>query len=243
MSDVRDMKILLSLTFILMALTACGDDAGSGGAPPSSNVRFTVQVLDAQTPDVLEGVELCVADQPDIPCAVSDAQGNVELSLPANSELMIRCEGPEHGPMYMTWTIGDADIDADTFRIVKSGTIDALLGIAGAEAWPEQGAIIANVYSDLDAKEPVAGASFVISPAAGGPVYLDETPLPDPELTATTIGGPGVFFDIEDGEITIRASHEHPCRLGLGWQADTADSVRSRVFAGGLSSVTFVCAP
>ena len=242
------MKKLLSVAAAVV-LISCddGDTSGAGGEPAElPDITFKVVLLDATAAvdTVLEGVEVCVADRSDIPCAVSDANGSIELELPANSELMLRCEGPTHGPMYMTWTIGQDDIDADTFRIIASPTMDALMVIAGAEQWPERGAIIVNVYEDLATRDKlVAGATFTLTPDGGDPVYVSEAPLPDPELEATTIGGPGVFLDLVDGEVTVSIDHPRPCSGGLGWETGSATSLRSKIFAGGLSSVTFVCPP
>lgn len=44
---------------------------------------FTVQLLDAQSPTPLEGVEVCAAENPDVERATSDVDGNVVLTLPS----------------------------------------------------------------------------------------------------------------------------------------------------------------
>jgi hypothetical protein len=224
-----------------------GGQGGAGGAP-AETITFTVTLTDALAaePTVLAGVEVCAADRDDVPCATSDGDGFVEMELPANSELMLRCAGADYGPMYMTWAIGESDIAAGQFGLIAENRMMPLFVIAGAEAWPEKGAILVNVYDELEARDTrVAGATFTISPdEGGGPVYVNEQPLPDPELEATTLGGPAVFFDLEDGEVEITVAHpDRDCVAGFGWPGASPASLRSRIFAGGLSSITFVCPP
>jgi hypothetical protein len=101
------------------------------------------------------------------------------------------------------------------------------------------------VYEDLETRTTrVAEATFTIAPATGGgPVYVSAQKLPDPSLTASTEGGPAVFFDL-DGEVTITIAHPtRACVGGFGWAAGDERSLRSKVFPGGLSNVTFVCPP
>src|SRR5688572_27512055 len=177
------MKIWLIPSLLLTTSIACTDavtDGGTGGAGGGdpTTVSFTVRIVDATlTPETpLEGVEICAAERPDVPCATSDADGYVALTLPAKSELMLRCEGKNHGPAYMTWAIGTTDIDAGNFSLLDKTKTGLLLTLAGAESWPQSGAITVNVYEDLVTRdERVAGATFAITPVGGGgPVYVSE---------------------------------------------------------------------
>jgi hypothetical protein len=221
-----------------------GGGGGSGGA---ASIAFSVRLVDptAATETPLVGVEVCAAGHPEIACSTSDADGNVLLELPAGSELMLKCEGPLHGPMYMTWAIGTEDIAAGDFGILEKAKLGALVGFSGAMEWPAKGAVLANVYEDLvERDQRVAGATFAIVPAAGGPVYVSEGKLPDPSLQASTTGGPAVFFDEVDGEVTVTIAHPtRTCYGGFGWPTSSSLSLRSRVFPGGASTVTFVCPP
>lgn len=225
-----------------------GNGGGGSGGAPSNGIVFSVQIVDATTspPLPLKSVEVCAADRPDIACATSDADGRLTLSLPVDSELMLRCEGPSHGPMYMTWAIGSDDIDAGTFSLLDKTKMAALVTFSGAMEWPAKGAILANVYEDLVKRDQrVAGATFTITPdAGGGPVYVSDAKLPDPSLAASTAGGPAVFFDLDPGEVTIAIGHPtRTCTGGFGWKTASSSALRSKIFAEGLSSVTFVCPP
>lgn len=224
---------------LLLLASAC-----EPAADPDTTIAFHVRIVDALAAMPLEGVEVCAAEHPEVECAISDADGDVALELPASTELMLRCEGAEHGPAYMTWTIGDEDIDAGSFGLLDVTRTGLLLGLSGAQAWPDQGAITVNVYEDLALRDTrVADVTVRVSPAGGGPVYIGEAKLPDPTLTASTVGGPAVAFDLV-GDVTV--SIEHPtrtCTAGFGWSTSSPTALRSRIFPGGLSNVTFVCPP
>jgi hypothetical protein len=225
-----------------LALTFACDPASLAEA----RIELTVVLVDATaaTPTPVAGIEVCVHDRPDVPCATSDAAGRIDMLLPAEAEILLRCEGAGYGPAYMTWTIGSEDIDAGSFNMIPTTSQDALVLLSGATEWWETGAVGVNVYDELVRRDTrVEGATFTIAPVGRGPTYLGEARRPDPTLTASTIGGPGVFYDIPDGEQVIVTIH-HPtrtCRAGLGWATDDEASLRTRVFAGAISFITFVC--
>ena len=91
----------------------------------------------------------------------------------------------------------------------------------------------------------MAGATFTIAPkSGGGPTYISAAKLPDKTLTASTEGGPALFFDLDPGEVTLTIAHpDRQCVGGFGWEAGDDKSLGSKIFAGGLSNVTFVCPP
>jgi hypothetical protein len=219
--------------------------ASTGTGTPFQSVQFDVSFVDAQSGDPLAGVEICAADRADVPCATSSASGAVSMRLPQKSELMLRCKSASHGPGYMTWTIGTADINAGTFGLLSSTSHKALYSFAGGKEFDKRGAITVNVYTDLVKRnERVAGATLSIMPTGSvGPVYIGENKFPDPMLKATTTGGPGLFVDVESGEVSITLAHPTlKCDPGFGWAGDGPLTLRAKIFAGGLSNVTFVCA-
>lgn len=227
----------------LFVTTACGPESS---ADPL--IELTVVLVDAtaavETP--VAGVEVCVHERPDLACAVSDDAGRIAIMLPASSEILLRCEGAGYGPAFMTWTIGVTDIDAGRFNVIPTGSQDALVLLSGARSWWDTGAVGVNAYDELVRRDtPVAGATFTIEPVFSGPTYLSEMRRPDQRLTASTAGGPGVFYDIPDGTEVVVTIH-HPtreCRAGFGWATGRETSLRTRVYAGALSFITFVCPP
>jgi hypothetical protein len=238
------MKILrLAACSLLLAACAADDET----APPAlALIGFEVSFRDALTGDPLADVEICADGYPEVACATSDAAGDVALDLPADSEVMLRCQSPTHGPAYMTWALGGGDIDAGSFGLLASGVQEGLFAIAGGTDYEHRGAITVNVYTDLVERDAwVAGATMTMTPATSvGPVYVSEERSPDPDLEASTSGGPGVFVDVEPGEASVTIAHPTlACEPGFGWPSPEPLTLRTRVFAGALSNVTFVCPP
>jgi len=226
------------------ALAACPDE----GADAPSDITFTVRFVDAVAPDSgpLVGVEVCVAERADIACDVSDAGGRVMLVVPADTDILLRCHGASHGPAFMTLRTGKDDLDAGVFQLLEEDFQSAFVELAGADDWPTTGAITANVYEDIvDRTTRVADVTFTILPAGGGPTYAGDARLPDPTLGATTLGGPAIFYDRQAGEeVAITVAHpSRTCTGGFGWPGGDARTLRTRVYAGAISNVTFICPP
>jgi hypothetical protein len=236
----------------VLLLSACNQSpmiTPDGGPPPTDagppTIQFTVRLVDAMSMAALEGVEICAADRPDVACAMSNADGQVTMRLPPNSELMLRCANNDYGPFLMTWAIGTSDIDAGTFSLLAVNIQNAFVIFSGATMWPATGGVTANIYEDIVQRNVrVEGATVTITPTA--PLtYVGTNRMPDPTATATTTGGPGLFYDIPPGEVTVTISHPtRTCTGGSGWPvAGDNRSLRTRVYAGALSNVTFVCPP
>jgi hypothetical protein len=255
-------RALAFLSFSIVTFTGCAVDSGGGGpatddpAPaqtepeaaksPATPIAFHVKVIDARSQEILPGVEVCAADRPEIACATSGSDGMLDMQLPPDSELMLRCQSATHGPAYMTWTIGRLDIDAGTFSLLEKSAAETFIALSGGTQSATQGAITVNVYEDLVKRDKrVAGASFTITPNTGaGPTYVGKSKLPDRSLTSSTDVGPGLFYDLAPGDVTITISHPtRKCTGGFGWKTNDATALRSRIFGGGLSNVTFVCPP
>jgi hypothetical protein len=237
------MKRML-LVLAALGLIACSGDDGASEPTSDPQIHFQVSFVDAQSGAALSDVQLCVPGHDDVGCVTSDASGHVELDLPKDAELMLRCESPSHGPAYMTWALGKLDIDAGKFGLLAKNSQNTLLLLAGATDTANLGAITVNVYTDLvNRDERVPGGTATLSPATGiGPVYISDQKLPVPALTAMTVGGPALFVDVAPGDAVVTFAHPTlPCEAGFGWPTDDPLSLATQVFAGGISNVTFVC--
>lgn len=238
---------LFVLVFLGLAMMGCSGDDGASedqGKTPVTSIDFQVAFADAQNGNALEGVEICAAGRDDVPCATSDANGSVALALPADSQLMLRCQSATHGPAYMTLALGQDDMDVGKFGLLNKTSQNLLLALSGAEDTADHGAITVNVYTDLVKRdERVAGGAATLFPDTGKPaVYVSDKKLPDPTLEAMTLGGPGVFVDVPPGEAVVTFSHPSMiCEPGFGWPTEDPLSLATEVFPGAISNVTFVC--
>jgi hypothetical protein len=237
---------LFVLAFLALGMVGCSAEDGATDAEKTAitSIDFQVAFADAQTGGVLEDVEICAAGRDDVPCATSDAQGHVALALPADSELMLRCQSSTHGPAYMTLAIGHEDTNVGKFALLTKTSQNLLLVLSGADDTTDHGGITVNVYTDLEKRdERVAGGAATLFPDTGKPaVYVSDAKLPDPALDAMTLGGPGLFVDIPPGDAVVSFSHPSSvCGPGFGWPTDDSLSLATQVFPGAISNVTFVC--
>ncbi len=221
-------------------------DASSDAPFKPSAVTLSVRFIDAATRDPLVGVRVCAAERDEVPCSTTRADGGVTIALPADSELMLACTIETHAPMYMTLKTPAANFDVGIFRLIDKKTAAAFVVAAGAPEDPARGIVLANVYDELERREQrVADATFTLDPAEGtGPVYGGAIGVPVPGLTGSTTGGPGMFFNLSPGNRTVKIAHpSRRCVRGFGWPTPSETSIRTKVYAGGLSTVTFVCPP
>lgn len=239
----RTPRILVCLGLLAPAL-ACDD----GGSEAAGDITFTVRFVDAVAPDSgpLVGVEVCVAERPDLACETTDRDGRVVITVPADSDILLRCHGASHGPAYMTLHTDTNDMDVGVFQLLEEDFQAAFVQLAGGTIWPATGAITANVYESIvDRTTRVADVTFTITPSGGGPTYAGASRLPDRSLTASTTGGPAIFYDRADGE-AVAITIAHPTRAcvgGFGWPGGDAKTLRTKVFAGAITNVTFICPP
>jgi hypothetical protein len=244
-----------------LALVACSDESGSpsstsstssagsggsGGDPGPRLVSLSATFVDARTQAPLSGLDVCTAERDDVPCGKTDAQGRIEIAVPADAEILLACTIETHVPTYMTLKTPSDAFDVGVFRLLDASLAETFVSLAGASQERDHGIVIANVYEDIVVRDVrVADATFSLSPEGGlGPIYGGPIGLPDPSLDATTAGGPAAFFELSEGERTLSIEHAtRRCVGGFGWPAGGDSSLRTKVVAGGMSTVTFVCPP
>lgn len=221
-----------------------GGDAGGGGA--GTSIALTVRFIDAVTKLGLSGVHVCAEGHADFPCEDTGPGGVVTVSLPKETELLLGCTKDGHVPTYMTLTTGREDVDVGVFRLLDEATTATFVSLAGASQDPTKGILVANAYDDIVERDTrVDGATFSLDPAGGkGPIYGGVAGPPDPKLTGSTTGGPAMFFELDPGDRTVTIAHPaRACERGFGWPGASETAARTKVIAGGMSTVTFVCPP
>jgi len=205
-----------------------------------------VQFLDARSGGPVSGLEVCAAEREDVPCAHTGDDGKVELALPAREEIMLSCVVRTHVPMYMTLVTPGEAFDVGVFRLLDSVVGNLFAAGGGGLQDPANGIVLVNVYDDLvNRTSRVAGATADLAPLAGvGPVFGGSNGLPDHSLSASTTGGPMAFFNVPPGPRKVVLTHPgKQCAGGFGWPGTTALELRTQVFPGGMSTVTFICPP
>lgn len=91
------------------------------------------------------------------------------------------------------WTMSTAG--RDTMASLAEVTLDPATGL------------LAFLVLDCTGQR-MAGATLTSQPAAGQIVYLDESFLPDPQLTATSASGEVMLFNVPPGDVEVTIVHE-----------------------------------
>jgi len=237
-------RLAIALCFLtLPAHTACGATPVDG---PAGSIRITIEFKDAVLGYPLGGLEVCVPGRDDYPCAKTGSDGRISAPVPPDSDVMLQCAAPMHVTTYMTLRTPGADFDVGVFRLLEKATADLFAQTAGVAPDPTRGILLVNVYDDL-VKRTVRVPDATTTLVSGGtatPVYGGGFALPDSTLTATSPGGPAGFYDLAPGDYTVSLAHPaRACSRGFAWPDADENTVRTRVFAGGMSTVTWFCPP
>ncbi len=204
------------------------------------------QFLDAVLRYPLNGIEVCVEGRDDIPCALAGPDGKISLPVPPNLEMMLKCSMPLHITTYMTMKTPTESFDVGVFRLLEQSTADLFSAMAGSPRDDTKGILLVNAYDDFEKRE-VRVAEFtaaIEASAARGPVYGAGAAFPNPSLKASTDGGPAGFYAVPPGDSTVTIAHpSRACAAGFGWPEAQPTRLRTRVFAGAMSTVTWVCPP
>ena len=244
---MKTRSLALWVPFIGFGVLGCGSDDGgdSGTGQSGSTITVTGTVVEAATAPpypLLEGVEVCGLDLPEIGCAKSDVAGKFTLTgVPANLQgaLIFSKEG------YLTSVLPGSTESEDLViagELAKEPLAETFAGLAGID-WPlgSDGILTITVSDGQDA--PVEGATASITSPSGafGPVYLGASSVPDKALTATSSKSV-IYFKVKAG--TAVAKVEHPtrkCILGTnGWPSSSA-TLEAPIVAGSGTVARAVC--
>jgi hypothetical protein len=252
--------------------SGCGGSAGTGatGAPDAGATDAT-GTMDASNVDAVtigifgavitfggsgdgmavEGVQVCVNERPDIPCAKTDAAGTYAIrgvpgttGEPLESVMVFSLDGFVSSALPIL--IADKDIAADT-PLLSNLLVTIFHGEVGA-AWPlVKNGDLAITTSTKTYTNWQDGVSAVIEPKSGtGPNYSNpESGLPDTTLTATSTSGDGAFTQVTPGVVEVTFSHAtlHCSKIVNGWPSTKPDSLRAPVLAGHLTYTAILCDP
>jgi hypothetical protein len=194
-------------------------------APPGPNAHVRVSLCNWASPNcshLVQGVVMQVCDRRDIECvaplvpSVTDHNGVLEFDVPtlgaygAGFDGYLRmsstCDGqPDCVTIQPTSYVlnppiyGAADL---TLPVIPKTVLAPLLGMAGAGGDPNQGMLLILARDCLG--NPVAGASYELSPAQGAPLYMTHG-IVSPSATATDGSGLGGFLGVPPGVATVKS--------------------------------------
>lgn len=206
--------------------------------------------------DPLEGVSVCVFEQPDIACATTDATGHYKLSgLPAGEDLLISYTKPDYVAQIGMLSTGSADIGPVEIRLAPESSAELLFALIGA-TWPlgETGGVTFGAYptttgGGIGPTDGIAGYAVMMAPDSGtGPVYVDNSEIPNTELTETSAPGWGLYANVDPGTVGITFTKAgKPCdrvRPGYGWESSfSGGTLQVPIITGYLTAGAVLCDP
>ena len=222
-----------------------GNDGDGGGA----SVQLDVAVITFE-PGLgmnvpFEGAEVCVGETDT--CATSDAEGNLELTVPADSEIELLASAEDYTPVLTPVTTGDENQSGVLVPLISEATVELLSGVLGTPYPPGENGIVALsvlVAPVEDANNGIAGVT--VTPDREAEVYyLDENELPSYELTETTYpSGVGGMVEVAPGtwELTLGGTASN-CIISAAWPGSSALAFRLPVRAGYFTQGFVTCDP
>jgi hypothetical protein len=180
---------------VVLFATACGEPEYTG---PTVHVHGVVHEyrtvgLRPVTPDI----DVCVYDEPSMPCSISDAEGIYALDVPVGETgLVYRGELFVTGVGVLT-TVEGQDIELYDSSVLSRTDLKLLTGIAGVTLELGTGILAFEIGQ-------TPGVIAHLDPPAGvGPVYHNNDNLPDPTQIATTYDARGEYANLPPGNYTV----------------------------------------
>jgi hypothetical protein len=225
----------------LDAETEAAADAGLADAPaPSidadapSTVFFGGTIYRRNSDLAILGAEVCLFNQPQIGCELTDSLGRFRFAVPMDTSLAATVRAPGFGGTVIAFRTGRADLTGYTITLPTEGQEHGYYAAAGVE-WPSTTRGFLYVFARDLMGQQLAGLTMGLSPTSGkGPFYDNETGAPDGTLQATSAAGTGHFGGVGPGEteVTFGPSNLVCSATVGGWPSKDPSTVRVPIVAG-----------
>jgi hypothetical protein len=216
----------LALLASLLALALAAVPAGAAKQPKLKplepvHMRGTVYTFDNQVP--IEGATVTIAELPGL-SATTGPDGTYDLLVPDGTRITPYAEAPGHRGLHIqTFVTQGRDLERVNHQIPTTGIFQALGAILSvprdANGTPLQ-CVVVSTFSTVNVRDVsfaefvaygahgVAGATGSSEPAiAKPPVYFNESVIPDPSRTESSIDGGIVWTEIPAGVYRFSAAH------------------------------------
>ena len=218
-------------------------DAAPGPRDSATHVPVEGWVTDFQIGTTggntfVEGVRVCLRDHPEVDCVVTPDDGTFRLEgAPAHADLVLTFEKEGFAPVANPF-VTDGERGWVTAPLPGSALVDLFLGASGfPDALVEGGLIAFATFPAL------VGVSVEVDPMpTSGPVYTDESGVPDQSLTETTASNLGGVA-VDPGVYAL--TYDHPLfscdEFTLGWRPAGEETLRAPVYEGFITGVSASC--
>lgn len=251
---------LTSIVFVMLAMTACGEEATTAGEAGEVNtgpaqITNSINVVDWADGSPIAGAQLCSnIDGQD--CQISNANGNASFTFTANEGDQLQLRVSKAG--YFSFILETECVD-----LVDGGMIETswfmstttmmteLASVAGTAPAAEKGQATVQVFGPADnmgERYPLAGVTVSLDGTAEvGPKQLNPTEDfamsgPFSSGNVTTAAGLSAFFNVAPGAVDVTATLEgYVCRPGLAGLPSGSATVSGNVEANHVTYFTVFC--
>jgi hypothetical protein len=219
-SRTRIPTLLLAGLFAAAFLALGAADANASDANDKVLIKGTAYTFGNQEP--IAGATIRARGAPG-GSATSRADGRYRLRVPegANVTPYIEAEG-HHGIYLQTFFTRDRDLKRINFQVPTIPTYFALATLLDVELDENGDLARCAIVSTASTKRirglsfaefvaygahGVAGATASTRPRVPGPVYFNDSVIPDPSLTETSIDGGIIWTEVPRGDYKAKAKH------------------------------------
>jgi hypothetical protein len=238
---------------------AAAEEAPVVVAASTATLRISIYDWDPTPPhgeyiytEPIEGVAVCETDTTN--CALTDANGNAALQMPADQEISYTLEKEGYGSYLLAGVIpGGTQPPSFPFGLSRNDRFAYLYGLV-MSPYPMEGTGSILVVPFLSPTPPPcepffgAGVTLDLGNTAGKAYYYDEAGNWDPDLGATTCYGYAGFTEVAPGEVQVEfggiaegCAASPSIRMRAGWPGTVENSVRMPIRAGYLTKVYQIC--
>ena len=191
----RKELIIAMVATLALTTSACTTNTEPDLSPEDLPDTLSGIIYDEQR-EVVPGVEICVYEREEIPCATTNDKGQYDLRLPNGEDIVIRYAKDGFVPKLRMHRTQGAHWSFWQFQrrahyVEQAARLDL--------NWDDSAAIV-TAQSD-------PGVMIMLDPQAGvGPFYTDEEFNIDPELTETTNTGVGAYVNVPPGTYLVGAT-------------------------------------
>jgi hypothetical protein len=188
--------------------------------PPSVHLRGTAYTFDNQQP--IAGATIRVAELPGISTA-SQPDGSYDLVVPDGTKVTPYADAAGHHRIYLqTLVTAGRNIERVNFQVPTQPGYFGLAALLGVQLDANGELVrcgIVSTFANADVRElsfpdfvafgahGVAGATATATPTLPDPIYFNESVIPDPSLTESTIDGGVIWTEVPEDVYRVQGDH------------------------------------
>jgi len=190
------------------------------GVPATVHIRGTAYTFENQQP--IAGATIRVAELPGV-SATSLSDGSYDLVVPDGTKVTAYVDATGHHRIYaQTFVTTGRDLDRVNFQVPTQPIYFALAALLGVELDANGELVrcaIVSTFANVNVRElsfpdfvafgahGVAGATATTTPTLPDPVYFNESVIPDPSRTESSIDGGVIWTEVPEGVHRVQGHH------------------------------------